>query len=144
MAVVLLCDLVGFWEGFLHDHWCHPQETRNNTRHANLDNGRHRELPKLSQISATSNSRSPARVQHVEGGLFCEKPTKSYWNCAILTTLKACSNFQVHIELGINTSAGLGSQLNLVSKFKQPFVNSCHIQIFKKHYDVRLPITATK
>ena len=110
-----------------------PQETRNNTRHANFHAGWHREPPKLHPISATSFGLSPARVRHVEGGPFCEKPTKHYWNRAILTALKARSNFQVRIKLGFNISAGLKSRLNLVSKFKRPFVNSCQIQILQKH-----------
>ena len=109
--------------------WVTCEETRNNTRPADLDDGRHTEPPKLRQISATSNGRSPARVRHVEGGPFCKKSTKYYWNRAILTALKARSNFQVRIELGFNISAGLKSRLNLVSKFKRPFVNSCQIQI---------------
>ena len=112
-----------------------PQETRKNTRHASFHAGRHREPPELRQISATSNGRSPARVRHVEGGPFCKNPTKNYWNRAILTALKARSNFQVRNELGFNISAGLKSRFNLVLKFKLPFVNSCQIQILQKHWD---------
>ena len=58
-----------------------------------------------------------------------QKILKSRYSYRFKSSLEFSSSHRTRLHI----SAGLGSRLNLVSKFKRPFVNSCQIQILQKH-----------
>ena len=82
-----------------------------------------RTLPNFFNFQRSLASQRPACWRRT---LLQEIYQKLLWNRTTLTTWKARSNLQVRIQFGFNISAGLGSQLNLVSKFNNlSSTNNC-------------------